>query len=225
MQTSCINFARLPPPKRRSRRQSVGWFALLWILTAAVQSAPSRPEPAPASIILAQGQASPYCIHFSPSAPDSVKLAAAELQSYFAKATGITLPLSAEDAPSGCPVISLGLNQASRAAKLDFAGVPDDGFRVVVNGANVPISSASTDQSATADLIDPEKRTVASLDTYGRLTAQALANRGSRGGYWRLQWKRPWLPHMHNIWVQLDEQLAPWVVVSLPQALEIGAAN
>jgi len=140
IQTSCIDFARLPPPNRRLRRQSVRWFALLWILTAAVQSAPSRAEPAPAPMTLAQGSASPYCIHFSPSAPKSVKLAA-------------------------------------------------------------------------------------SLDTYGRLTAQALANSGSRGGYLRLQWKRPWFAHMHNVWVQLDERLPPWVVVSPPQALEVGAAN
>jgi hypothetical protein len=89
----------------------------------------------------------------------------------------------------------------------------------------VTISSASTDESAAADLIDPEERTVASLDTYGRLTAQALVNSGSRGGYWRPQRKRPWLPHMHNVWVQLDERLPPWVVVSPPQALEVGAAN
>jgi hypothetical protein len=89
----------------------------------------------------------------------------------------------------------------------------------------VTISSGSTEEPAAADLIDPEERTVASLDTCGRLTAQALANSGSRGGYWRLQWKRPWLPHMHNVWVQLDERLPPWVVVSPPQALEVGAAN
>jgi hypothetical protein len=141
MRTSNIDFEGLPPPIRRSRRQLFAWFTLFWSLTAAV-------DPAPASITLAQGQASPYCIHFSPSAPDSVKLAAAELQTYFAKATGITLPLSVGEAVTDCPVISLGLNPASRAAGLDLAGVPDDGFRIVANGADVYLLGVDTPDGA-----------------------------------------------------------------------------
>ena len=50
----------------------------------------------------------------------------------------------------------------------------------------VTISSGSTEEPAAADLIDPERSAPwPLLDTRGRLTAQALANSGSQGGYWR----------------------------------------
>jgi hypothetical protein len=98
--------------------------------------------------------------------------------------------------------------------------VPDE-----IGSFRLTISSPSTDQAAAADLVDPNGRIVASLDTSGKLASQVLAKREAPGGYWRLQWKRSWIPHMHNVWVQLDDRLAPWVVVSPQQALEIGASK
>ena len=114
MRTSNIDFEGLLPPICRSRRQLFAWFTLFWSLTAAV-------DPALASITLAQGQASPYWVLFSPSAPGLSELyAAAELRGYFAKATGISLPLSGEDAPSSRPVISLESSTHRRRERPDW---------------------------------------------------------------------------------------------------------
>ncbi|MGD9804036.1 MAG: DUF4838 domain-containing protein [Hyphomicrobiaceae bacterium] len=120
------------------------------------------------------------------------------------------------------------LSTAEQRRGLHFIGIyPTVYFHVPANldHFRVTISNASTEEWAAADLIDAEERVVASLDTSGRLVAQTLASSGAKDGFWRLQWKRPWMPHKHNVWIQLDERLAPWVVVSPEQALAIGAAH
>ncbi len=99
MQTSCINFARLPASETPlASAVEVGWFALLWILNWR-RFNPRRLEAETHRRSSSLRSASTCCIHFRrhPGIQDKT---APRGTAVAAKATGITLPLSAEDAPS-----------------------------------------------------------------------------------------------------------------------------
>lgn len=94
---------------------------------------------APAALVTA-GK-SDYVIYHSQDAPASVKLAATELQSYLEKVTGARLAVVTEPRE---PMVSIGANTASQAAKVDLKDVPLEGFRIAVRGRNIYILGPDT---------------------------------------------------------------------------------
>jgi hypothetical protein len=75
-----------------------------------------------------------HVIHRSADAPESVRLAASELQRALLVSTGIEAPISDE---RRSPMISLGDTAAAREAGLSAAELPLDGFRLVTRGSDL----------------------------------------------------------------------------------------
>lgn len=82
-----------------------------------------------------------YAIYHEESAPQSVAMAAVELQRYFKEATGAEMPIVHEPRE---PMICLGQNDAARAAGLSVRDVPLEGFRIATRGQNVYILGPDT---------------------------------------------------------------------------------
>jgi hypothetical protein len=94
-----------------------------------------------------------YSIYIDAAAPSSVKAAAEDLRTYFAKVAGFTPPIVVGTLPPAGPFISLGSNAASKAAQLDPSTILGDGYRIVTRGDNLFIlgpDTATGEQNATA---------------------------------------------------------------------------
>jgi len=81
------------------------------------------------------------CIYREANAPDSVKTAAADLQGYVQKVTGVQLPVV--DAPM-TPMIALGANPSATKAGVTAQGLPLEGFRIVTREQNLYILGPDT---------------------------------------------------------------------------------
>ncbi len=88
---------------------------------------------------LAQGGRSAWVIYREVDAPESVLLAATELQRVLRLSTGTELPIV--DAPAS-PMICLGDNAAARDASVSAEGLPRDGFRTRTVGGSLYITGA-----------------------------------------------------------------------------------
>jgi hypothetical protein len=101
-------------------------------------------------LTLGQSGQTTYCIYIDPNAPESVRLAAEELRSYFEKVGGFAPDIVASDTPPLGAFISLGTNAATRAEGFDADAIPDagsvphDGFRWVTRGQNLFILGPDT---------------------------------------------------------------------------------
>ncbi|MBM4050461.1 MAG: DUF4838 domain-containing protein, partial [Planctomycetes bacterium] len=90
--------------------------------------------------LVADGK-SAYGVYHSPDAPESVKLAAREIQRVIKVSTGVELPIA--DTPRE-PMICLGENAEAKKAGLTADSLPDDGFRLVTKGSNLYILGKDT---------------------------------------------------------------------------------
>jgi len=90
---------------------------------------------------LVQDGKTSYVIYHEASAPQSVAMAAVDLQRYFKEATGAELPIIREPRE---PMICLGQNDAARAAGFSVRDVPLEGFRIATRGKNVYILGPDT---------------------------------------------------------------------------------
>ena len=84
---------------------------------------------------------SDYVIYHDAKAPKSVIQGAKELQDYCRKVTGCTLPIVKSPAPR---MISLGENEASKAANVTAKGILVEGFAVVVRNGSVYVIGEDT---------------------------------------------------------------------------------
>ncbi len=105
----------------------------LLVLTLALPLAAQQMPP------LADGGRSDWVIYREADAPESVLLAAEELQRVLRESTGAELPIV--DAPAA-PMICLGDNDAAREAGVTTDGLPRDGFRTRTVGGNLYITGA-----------------------------------------------------------------------------------
>jgi hypothetical protein len=85
-------------------------------------------------------------IYRAPDAPDSVKEAAAELQRYVQKATGVQLPIV--EAPT-TPMLALGASPRAAKAGVTAKGLALEGFRIVTRGGNVYLLGPDTPNGQT----------------------------------------------------------------------------
>ena len=85
-----------------------------------------------------------YSIFLDPSAPESVKQAAEELEIYFQKVTGIAPKIIVSAESPEKPFISLGNTSALKDAGLDPSAIPNDGFKIVTKGKNLFIFGPDT---------------------------------------------------------------------------------
>ncbi|MEX0777051.1 MAG: DUF4838 domain-containing protein [Phycisphaeraceae bacterium] len=89
---------------------------------------------APPLKLVDQGH-SVYSIYHAPAAPDSVKDAARELQTYIAKATGAQLAIVT--AFPDTPVIALGEHDHLKAHALSVEGIKPEGYRIVTKSQSI----------------------------------------------------------------------------------------
>lgn len=80
-----------------------------------------------------------YVIYHEPNTAAAIKIAAADLQSYFQKAAGFKPEIKVGDTPPRVPYISLGYTTAAQAAGISPASPGLDGYRTVVRGKNLYI--------------------------------------------------------------------------------------
>lgn len=92
-----------------------------------------------AVLSLTENGRSDYSIYYSAIAPDSVKIAATELQLYIQKSTGVLLPISTSDKLLARPIISLGVNKATQQNAILIDGISEGGYRLVTRGRNLYI--------------------------------------------------------------------------------------
>lgn len=92
-----------------------------------------------AFLTLAEAGHSPFEIVHAPDMPESVALAARELQHYFAAATGVRLPIRADGSEPSGPSIFLGEGPWSEAAGISAADLPLEGFRILTHGGHLHI--------------------------------------------------------------------------------------
>lgn len=104
-------------------------------------------------LALVEHQVSDYRIIHASDAPNSVRLAARELQEFLHKSTGVLLPLRIEPSVGvGSGFISLGETDRALGAGLVFDNLKPDGYRIVTVGKNLFIGgrdTASTQRNAT----------------------------------------------------------------------------
>ncbi len=96
------------------------------------------------TILLTKRGKTPYSIFLDPSAPESVKIAANDLQYYFTKVTGATPEIVVSSQIPANPYISLGSNVASKAVNIDVLNIPFDGFQIITKDKNLFISGPDT---------------------------------------------------------------------------------
>lgn len=86
---------------------------------------------------IVEGGQSVYAIYHAAKAPESVKEAAGELQTYIAKSTGARLPITTTYPAS--PVIALGTGPHLQSEGISTEGLKPEGYRIVTKGENVHI--------------------------------------------------------------------------------------
>ena len=92
-------------------------------------------------LTLADGGRSAFVIYLDAAAPQSVQLAAQELQRVLKASTGAELPVQTSPAT---PMVCLGDNAASRQCGLNSEGMAQDAFRVVTRNGNLYILGNDT---------------------------------------------------------------------------------
>ncbi len=90
---------------------------------------------APALTLAKDGRTACILYHDA-GAPDSVNLAAAEIQRVVRLSTGAEIPIKTEP---GVPMICLGENAEAARAGVSAASLPEDGFRIATRGGNLYI--------------------------------------------------------------------------------------
>ncbi|HAU38468.1 MAG TPA: hypothetical protein DCX07_12235 [Phycisphaerales bacterium] len=113
-----------------------------WILTSIAACLVAATARAAEPLTLVEKGKSAYSIYHEPAAPDSVKEAAREIQTYVAKATGARLPLVTTFPDT--PVIALGAHPQLQANGLSVEGIPLEGYRIVTKGKNLFIFGPDT---------------------------------------------------------------------------------
>lgn len=98
------------------------------------------PKAGPALQLVKSGKTE-YAIYHGASAPQTVKLAAEEMQRVIKLSTGVQLPIKNE---SAIPMISLGNNAEAEKAGLSTQSLPDDGFIIVTKAKNLYILGKDT---------------------------------------------------------------------------------
>ena len=93
--------------------------------------------------LVSQGR-SQYSIVVAAGAPESVRTAAQELQSYIRQSSGAKLPLLTGDQTPATPFISVGDSASARAEGLSTQGMPWGSFRMISRGANIFILGPDT---------------------------------------------------------------------------------
>jgi len=108
---------------------------MLCLLTATLTAALAAP------VALVVDGKSDHVIYCDTNAPSSVKTAATELQTYVEQVTGAKLPVVNEPKE---PMVCVGANAASTAARVTTDGLALEGWRVAVRGRNLYILGPDT---------------------------------------------------------------------------------
>ena len=149
---------------------------------------------------LVRGDGSSHVIYHAADAPESVAMAATELQNYLHKVTGVKVPIV--NKPSK-PMICLGNNAAAQAAGLSVSDIPPEGFRILTHEGSVYILGPDTSED--------------------ELTPQGGKSTGTRNGVYRfleefigVRWLMPgeygdYVPRMESVAVpHIDMTDAPF---------------
>jgi len=102
-------------------------FVLLSVLWPAPATTGAGDEPA---FTLVQDGQSSAVIVIPHKADRNVQTAAADLQTFLEKSSGVQLPIREETSGPGAPQIHVGWTDLARALKLDFAGMDREAFRI-----------------------------------------------------------------------------------------------
>jgi hypothetical protein len=111
---------------------------------AATEPAAPVEEPIGPTLALTDAGESRYAILIAPDAPETVKTAAAEMQTYLEKIGGATIEIVAADERPDGPVISLGATCVSRAAGHDPDAMELEHYRIVAEGRDLLIFGPDT---------------------------------------------------------------------------------
>ena len=122
---------------RKAARPGLTRIAIRLLLLPAAVTASSAPL-----TVVGDGR-SRHVIVVAENAPDSVRLAAADLQHYIRKVSGAVLPLQ-NVASGGRSVISVGSTAAAERAGIDARECADDGFRIKTLDGSVYILGRDT---------------------------------------------------------------------------------
>lgn len=113
-------------------------------MVAAVGGLSLLPVSAQELLKLGENGKTDYVIYHEPDAVSSIRIAAAELQSYFVKTAGFKPAIEATGQVPASPYISLGQTAAARAAGVGEVPTDHDGYRTVVRGKNLYILGQDT---------------------------------------------------------------------------------